>query len=89
MDIFTLLVVGLIAGVLASAVMRGSGFGLLGDIVLGVVGAFVGGWTFHRLGWRAPFEGLAGVVAVAFVGALIALIALRVIKAATGRTARA
>lgn len=89
MDIFTWLIVGLIAGVLASAVMRGSGFGLIGDIVLGVVGAFVGGWTFHRLGWRAPFQGLAGVIAVAFCGAVLALLALRVIKSLTGRTSRA
>jgi uncharacterized membrane protein YeaQ/YmgE (transglycosylase-associated protein family) len=88
MDIFTWLVVGLIAGVLASAVMRGSGFGLLGDIVLGVIGAFVGGWTFRQLGWRAPFEGIAGAIAVAFIGAVLALMALRLFKRAFGQMRR-
>lgn len=82
MDIITWLIVGLVAGVLASAVMR-DGFGLLGDIVIGIVGAFVGGWTFRELHWRTPFGGLAGVITVAFVGAVIVLALLRLIRAAT------
>jgi len=85
MDLFTWLVVGLVAGVLASAVMRGSGFGILGDILLGIAGAFVGSWTFHRLGWQAPFSGLVGVIAVALVGAVIVLVVLRLIRRATVR----
>lgn len=83
MDIITWIIVGLVAGVLASAVMR-DGFGLLGDIVIGVVGAFVGGWAFREAGWRTPFGGLAGVIAVAFIGAVIVLALLRLIRAATG-----
>ena len=47
----------IVAGLAASTLMRGSGLGILGDIALGVVGAFVGGWTFHELGWSAPFPG--------------------------------
>jgi uncharacterized membrane protein YeaQ/YmgE (transglycosylase-associated protein family) len=85
MDILTWLVVGLVAGVLASAVVRGSGFGFLGDIVLGIAGALVGGWTFHALGWQAPFAGLAGVIAVALVGAVIVLAGLRLIRGAGAR----
>jgi len=86
MDLFIVwLVVGLVAGVLASIVMRGSGLGLLGDIVLGIAGAFVGGWTFRELGWHAPFAGLAGAITVAFVGAVIVLAGLRLV---TGRRAR-
>jgi uncharacterized membrane protein YeaQ/YmgE (transglycosylase-associated protein family) len=79
------LVVGLVAGVLASIVVRGSGFGLLGDIMLGIAGALVGGWTFRELGWGSPFPGLPGVITVAFVGAVIVLAALRLL---TGRKAR-
>src|ERR1041385_3562538 len=45
------LVVGLVAGVLASLIVRGSGLGIVGDILLGIAGAFVGGWAFHALGW--------------------------------------
>ena len=82
MDILTRLIVGLVAVVLAALVMR-DGFGILGDIVIGIVGAFVGGWTFRELGWSAPFDGLAGTIAVAFVGAVIVLALLRVIRAAT------
>jgi uncharacterized membrane protein YeaQ/YmgE (transglycosylase-associated protein family) len=84
MDIITWLIVGLVSGVLASVVMSGSGFGILGDIVLGILGAFVGGWTFREFGWHAPFSGLAGVIAVAFAGAVIILVLLRVVRRATG-----
>lgn len=80
MDIITWLIVGLVAGALASVVMSGSGFGVLGDIALGIVGAFVGSWTFGKLGLRAPFGGLAGVITVAFAGAVIVLLLLRVAR---------
>jgi uncharacterized membrane protein YeaQ/YmgE (transglycosylase-associated protein family) len=83
MDIITWLIVGLVAGALASMLMKGSGYGILGDIVLGIVGAFVGGWAFRELGWRVPFAGLAGVITVAFAGAVLVLVALRVIKQVT------
>jgi uncharacterized membrane protein YeaQ/YmgE (transglycosylase-associated protein family) len=85
MDIITWLIVGLVAGLLASALMRGSGLGLLGDIVVGIAGAFVGGWAFHALHWRAPFAGTAGVVAVAFCGAVLVLAGLRVFRRVTAR----
>ena len=62
MDILTWIMVGLIAGVLASLLVGGSGYGILGDIVVGVVGAFVGGWLFRYAGWHAPWGGLAGVI---------------------------
>ncbi|HEY0710948.1 MAG TPA: GlsB/YeaQ/YmgE family stress response membrane protein [Polyangia bacterium] len=76
------LVVGLIAGWLASAVV-GGGFGLLGDIVVGIVGAFVGGLIFRALGVGSPFGGLAGTIFVAFIGAIVLLLALRLIRRAT------
>lgn len=71
-------VVGLIAGWLASAVV-GGGHGLVGDIVVGVVGAFLGGFIFRALGTGAPFGGLAGTIFVAFVGAVALLLVLRVV----------
>jgi uncharacterized membrane protein YeaQ/YmgE (transglycosylase-associated protein family) len=88
MDIFTWLVVGLAAGALASVIMGEYGFGLLGDLVLGVIGAFVGSWAFHELGWSAPFPGLAGIIAVALVGAVIVLFAVRLIRSAAGTRSR-
>jgi uncharacterized membrane protein YeaQ/YmgE (transglycosylase-associated protein family) len=77
--ILTWLVVGLIAGVLASYVSRGAGYGIVGDIVLGIVGAFIGGWGFRALHWHVPFAGLAGVIFVAFIGAVALLFVIRLI----------
>jgi uncharacterized membrane protein YeaQ/YmgE (transglycosylase-associated protein family) len=83
--LFTWLVVGLIAGALASFVSRGTGYGIVGDIVLGIAGAFVGGWGFRQLHWRAPFEGLAGVIFVAFIGAVALLFAIHFISGRRNR----
>ena len=46
------LIVGLIAGFLASIVMRGGGYGIVGDIVVGLIGAFIGGWLFRKPAWK-------------------------------------
>ena len=83
MDILPWLVVGLVAGLAASTLMRGSGLGILGDIALGVTGAFVGGWAFHGLGWSAPFPGLLGVITVALIGALVVLVVVRAIRSSS------
>lgn len=73
------LIIGAIAGWLAGLFMKGGGFGLLGDIVVGVIGAFLGGWIFGKLGiW--PGGGLLGSLIVAFVGAIILLFLVRLIK---------
>ena len=83
MDILILLVVGLVAGVLASLVVGGTGYGIVGDIVVGIVGAFVGGYVFRAAGWAAPFGGLAGTIFVAFIGAVILLVIIHLIRGAT------
>lgn len=85
MDLLTWLIVGLIAGVLASLVMGGTGYGLIGDIIIGIVGAFVGGWLFTQLGVSSPFGGIAGVIFVAFIGAVVLLFLLRLIRRSTTR----
>ncbi|MEX1186213.1 MAG: GlsB/YeaQ/YmgE family stress response membrane protein [Gemmatimonadaceae bacterium] len=85
MDLLTWLIVGLIAGVLASLVMGGTGYGLIGDIFIGIAGAFIGGWLFQTLGVTTPFGGLAGVIFVAFIGAVVLLFLLRLIRRATTR----
>ena len=73
------LIIGLIAGWLAGKVMRGGGYGLIGDIIVGVIGAFIGGWLFGLLGVSAG-GGLIGSIITAFVGAVILLLLLRLIK---------
>lgn len=85
MSILTWLIVGLVAGVLASLVMGGTGYGLVGDIIIGIIGAFFGGWIFRALGAGVPFGGLGGVIFVAFIGAVVLLFILRLIRSATVR----
>ena len=79
MDLLTWLIVGLIAGVLASLVV-GGGLGLIGDIIIGVVGAFFGGWLFRELGVSSPFRGLAGTIFVAFIGAVVLLFLIHLVR---------
>jgi uncharacterized membrane protein YeaQ/YmgE (transglycosylase-associated protein family) len=69
-------VVGLLASGLAEIVMKDGGYGLIGDLVLGIVGSVVGGWIFWALGVSAG-GGLFPTVYVAFAGAVIVLVAQR------------
>ena len=78
MDILTWLIVGLVAGVLAAMLV--GGVGLVGDIIVGIVGAFVGGWIFRQLGVTTPFSGLAGTIFTAFVGAVVLLAILHLVR---------
>jgi uncharacterized membrane protein YeaQ/YmgE (transglycosylase-associated protein family) len=73
------ILVGLIAGWLAGQVMRGGGYGILVDILLGLVGGLIGGWLFGALGIY-PGGGALGSIVVAFVGAVILVAVSRAIK---------
>jgi len=73
------LIVGLIAGLLAGLVMRGGGFGIVGDIIAGIIGGFIGGWLFGLLGISAG-GGIVGSIIVAFIGACILIAILRLIS---------
>ena len=72
------LIVGLIAGFLASRVMRGGGYGLIGDIVVGIIGALLGGWLAGLLGLGS--FGLIGTIVVAFIGACILIAILHAVS---------
>jgi uncharacterized membrane protein YeaQ/YmgE (transglycosylase-associated protein family) len=75
------IVVGLIAGWLAGQVMKGGGYGVLMDIVLGLLGGVIGGWVFGALGiW--PAGGIVGSIVVSFVGAVILVGLTRMLKRA-------
>ena len=82
MDVLTWIIVGLVAGLLASLVMGGIGYGILGDIIVGILGAVVGGWLFGQMGWGRPFPGLAGAIFVAFIGAVVLLLIIRLLRGA-------
>ena len=73
------LIVGAIAGWLAGQIMTGFGFGLVGNIVLGIVGAIDAGWLFPRF-W--PMGGIPGAIIHAAVGAIIVLYVIGLIKRA-------
>lgn len=69
MSLLWFLIVGVVAGWLAGKLVRGGGFGLVGDLAVGVVGAFIGGFLFRALGASAG-GGLIGSIAVATIGAV-------------------
>ena len=77
------LVVGLIAGFLASLVMRGGGYGIVGDIIVGLVGALIGGFLASLVGLGA--SGFVGTIIVAFIGACILIAILRAVSGGMGR----
>jgi uncharacterized membrane protein YeaQ/YmgE (transglycosylase-associated protein family) len=81
MDFLWFLLIGLAAGWLAGQLMRGGGFGLVGDIVVGVVGALLGGYLFSTFGVSTG-GGLLGSLIVATIGAVVLLFGLRLIKSA-------
>ncbi len=83
MGILAWIVVGLVAGVLASLVMGGTGYGIIGDIVIGIVGAYIGNWLFDVLGISKPMGGMGGTIIVAFIGAVVLLFVLRLIRGST------
>jgi uncharacterized membrane protein YeaQ/YmgE (transglycosylase-associated protein family) len=75
-----LLVVGAIAGWAAGQIVKGYGFGLLGNIIVGVIGAFIGGWLLPRIGIHIGGGPLIGEIISAFIGAVILLFILRLVR---------
>jgi uncharacterized membrane protein YeaQ/YmgE (transglycosylase-associated protein family) len=75
------IVVGLVAGWLAGQLMKGGGYGVVVDIILGLLGGVVGGWLFGLLGLSSG-GGMIGSIIVAFIGAVILVGINRVLKRA-------
>jgi uncharacterized membrane protein YeaQ/YmgE (transglycosylase-associated protein family) len=73
------LIIGAIAGWLAGLVVKGGGFGLIGDIVVGVIGAFIAGWLFPRIGFHLG-TGIAASIVSAMIGAIVLLLVVRLIR---------
>src|SRR3954453_17581774 len=74
-----MLIVGAIAGWLAGQIVRGFGFGLIWNIVIGIVGAFIGVWLLTQLGF-IPFSGFVGSIVNAVIGAVVLLVIVGFIK---------
>ena len=81
MSFLWFLIVGLVAGWLAGVLVKGSGFGIIGDLVVGVIGAILGGWLFSTFG-ASTGGGLLGSIIVATVGAVVLLFIVRLVKRA-------
>jgi len=79
MEFVWFILIGLAAGWLAGQLMKGGGFGVVGDIIVGVIGALIGGFLFRFLGASAG-GGLLGALIVATIGAIVLLFLLRLIK---------
>jgi uncharacterized membrane protein YeaQ/YmgE (transglycosylase-associated protein family) len=73
-----LIVVGVVAGWLAGKIVDGTGFGLVGDLVVGVIGAFIGSWLLPRIGIHLSY-GIVGAIIDATVGAIVLLVVIRMI----------
>jgi uncharacterized membrane protein YeaQ/YmgE (transglycosylase-associated protein family) len=79
MGILAALVIGAIAGWLAGLIVRGAGFGLIGNIVIGIIGALVAGWLLPQL-HIALASGTLGSIVDATIGAVVVLVILTLIK---------
>ncbi len=79
MDLLAWIVVGLIAGWLAGVIVKGGGYGIVGDIILGIVGAIVGGFlASFLLGIPSPLTGInISTIVVAIIGAIIVVAIFR------------
>ncbi len=86
MGIIAWIIVGLIAGWLAGLIMKGGGYGLIGDLILGLIGALLGGWLFSLIMPSAEPTGLIGSIIVATIGAVVLVAIVRLIR---GRPVRA
>ncbi|MGN6696857.1 MAG: GlsB/YeaQ/YmgE family stress response membrane protein [Thermomicrobiales bacterium] len=85
MSILAWIVLGLIVGFLASAVMRGGGYGLVGDVIIGIVGALLGGFIFSVFGGSGVTGFNLYSLLVAFVGACILIALLRALSGSRAR----
>jgi len=77
--LLVIVVVGVIAGWLAGQLVRGAGFGLIGDLVIGVIGAFIGTWLLPQLNIHIG-SGMVGAIVSATIGAVLLLIILRIFR---------
>jgi uncharacterized membrane protein YeaQ/YmgE (transglycosylase-associated protein family) len=78
-SLLVILLIGAIAGWLAGQIVQGTGFGLIGDIVIGIVGAFIASLLFPRLGFHLG-SGIVGEIIAATIGAILLLVVVRLVK---------
>ena len=82
-SLLVIIFVGIVAGWLAGQVMAGGGFGLIGDLIVGLIGAFIGDWLVPQLGVNFG-TGIVALIINAFIGAVILLLILRLVGGGWG-----
>jgi len=83
-SLLVILLVGIVAGWLAGKLVRGAGFGILGDLLIGIVGAFIGNWLLPKLGIHLG-TGVVSAIVNATIGAIALLLVLRLLSGGLGR----
>ncbi len=86
-SLLVILLVGVAAGWLAGKITRGSGYGLIGDLVVGLIGAFVGDWLLPQLGIHLG-TGIVALIVNALIGAVVLLVLLRILTGGFRRRSR-
>lgn len=86
-SLIIIVVVGVIAGWLAGKIVRGWGFGLLGDLLVGIIGAYIGDWLLPRLNVHVG-TGIIALIVNATIGAIVLLLILRLVAGNRGRSRR-
>jgi uncharacterized membrane protein YeaQ/YmgE (transglycosylase-associated protein family) len=79
-DLIFTLIIGAVSGWLAGQIKQGFGFGLLGNIIIGVIGAFVGSWLLRTVLHVNIGSGLLSVIATSVIGALVVLFLVGLVK---------
>jgi uncharacterized membrane protein YeaQ/YmgE (transglycosylase-associated protein family) len=75
-SLLVILLIGAVAGWLAGQIVQGTGFGLLGDIIIGIIGAFIASWLFPQLGLHLG-AGIVAEIIAATIGAVLLLVIMR------------
>jgi uncharacterized membrane protein YeaQ/YmgE (transglycosylase-associated protein family) len=82
-DLFVIVFIGIVAGWLAGLIMRGAGFGVVGDLIIGIAGAFVGSWLLPQL--HVHFgDGMVAAVLNATIGAVLLLFVIAILRGTSG-----
>ena len=82
-SLIVIVIVGIVAGWLAGQIVRGGGFGLIGDLIVGIIGAFIGDWLLPRLGIHLGV-GTISLVINATIGAIVLLLIIRLLAGRGG-----
>ena len=82
-SLLVILFVGLVAGWLAGQIVQGTGFGLIGDLIVGILGAFIGSWLLPQLGIRLGTGSISAIVN-ATIGAVLLLLVVRLVRGGGG-----